>query len=82
MTAVVAIPAGARPVLENVALGRSPWHGWEAGTLPRSAESQDAYEARARVITACRQYGLLTAENLLTDDGRRAVKVMGERGLG
>lgn len=58
-------------VLSNVATGRSPWHGWEGTTAARTPESQEAYTARARAITECRDRGVLTPENLLTDMGRR-----------
>ena len=76
MTAVITVPVGGRTVLEAVAAGRSPWHGWDFGHPARTPEGQEAYEARARVITACREHGLLTAENLLTDAGREALKSM------
>lgn len=76
MTAVITVPLGGRAVLEAVAAGRSPWHGWEAGSPANTPEGQEAYEARARVITACREHGLLTAENLLTERGREAIKSM------
>jgi|GEM_PF-3462611 len=76
MTAVITVPLGGREVLNAVAAGRSPWHGWDHGTAARTAEGQEAYEARARVITACREHGLLTGENLLTELGRDALKSM------
>lgn len=79
MSAVITVPAGGRAVLEAVAAGRSPWHGWDFGHPARTPEGQEAYEARARLITACRDHGLLTGENLLTDLGRDAIKSMGAR---
>ena len=39
--------------------------------MARTPESQEAYEARARAITECRNRGLLTPENCLTDMGRK-----------
>lgn len=79
MSAVLTVPAGARPVLDAVGAGLSPWTGWEEGTAPRTREGQEAYEARARIITECRRHGLLTAENLLTASGREALKIMAAR---
>lgn len=79
MTAVITVPLGGLNVLNAVASGRSPWHGWEAGAPANTPEGQDAYQARARVITACREHGLLTGENLLTERGREAVKSMAAR---
>lgn len=63
---VICLPRDGRAVLDNVAAGRSPWHGWDAGQVARSPEGQAAYLARARAITACRELDLLTPENLLT----------------
>jgi hypothetical protein len=79
MTDVITVPVGARAVLEAVAVGLSPWAGWEQGTKARTPEGQEAYEARARIITACREHGLLTVENLLTERGRQALKSMAAR---
>lgn len=79
MTAVITVPLGGRAVLEAVAAGRSPWHGWEAGAPANTSEGQEAYQARARVITACREHRLLTGENLLTELGREALKSMAAR---
>lgn len=79
MTVVITVPLGGHVVLEAVAAGRSPWHGWELGHAARTPEGQEAYAARARVITACREHGLLTDTNLLTDDGRNAIKSMAVR---
>lgn len=76
MTAVITIPLGGRLVLEAVAAGRSPWHRWDDGAAARTPEGQEAYAARARIITACREHGLLTGENLLTERGRDALKSM------
>jgi hypothetical protein len=64
-------------VLEAVAAGRSPWHGWDKGTAANTYEGQDAYRRRAEVITECRDHGLMTAENLLTDKGRKVLQVVG-----
>ena len=74
---VFTIPAGGRDVLEAVAAGRSPWHGWDKGTAANTYEGQDAYRRRAEVITECRDHGLMTAENLLTDKGRKVLQVVG-----
>lgn len=79
MTAVITVPVGGRIVLEAVAAGRSPWHGWELGHAARTPEGQEAYQARARVITACREHGLLTDANILTEGGRAALKSMAAR---
>lgn len=73
-----AIPFGGRAVLENVAAQRSPWHGWEGGHAARTPEGQDAYQERARAISACRAKGLLTEENQLTDDGHKALAWIAE----
>lgn len=74
MIAPAFMTKGALTVLQNVAAGRSPWHGWDANHPARTSEGQEAYEARARAITACRDSGLLTAENLLTAEGRQVLK--------
>lgn len=76
---VATIPNGGTHVLTNVAQGRSPWHGWENGTVANSGEGADAYGVRARIITKCRERGLLTPENLLTEAGRAAVAAMEAR---
>ena len=66
-------------VLEAVAAGRSPWHGWEKGCPANTVEGQQAYQARASIIVACREHGLLTETNLLTTDGRNAIQAMAVR---
>ena len=71
MAEVTTLPRDGLRVLSAVASGRSPWHGWEGATMARTPESQEAYEARARAITECRNRGLLTPENCLTDMGRK-----------
>lgn len=73
MTAVVFVPLGGLAVLDAVAAGRSPWHGWDAGVFAKTPEGQEAYAVRARLITACRRAGLLTEENVLTAEGRTAL---------
>lgn len=70
---MTALPIGGRAVLSNVAASRSPRHGWEGDTRARTPEGQEAYVARAMAITACRDAGLLTPENLLTEAGKAAV---------
>ncbi len=70
------LPTGGRTVLENIARGLSPWHGWEAGQPARTPEGQAAYADRAHAITACRERGLVTDENLLTETGRAAVRML------
>lgn len=73
-TALVArIPTGGTHVLANVAAGRSPWHGWENGTVACTDEGVEAYSVRSRLITQCRERGLLTPENHLTAAGRSAL---------
>ncbi len=74
------LPIGGRAVLNNVAAGRSPWHGWEGGHAAKTPEGQDAYSARALAIRECRERGLLTAENLLTDAGRAATQTAAAHG--
>lgn len=73
MTSIITVPLGGRVVLEAVAAGLGPWHGWERGTVANSLEGQEAYRARASIITECRKCGLMTAENLLTERGRKVV---------
>lgn len=79
---MIDLPIGGRAVLQNIAQGRSVWHGWEAGHAVRTPEGQEAYARRAAAIQACRDRGLLTTENLLTETGRKAVKAMAEVHLG
>lgn len=75
--ATFAVPQGGAVVLQNIASGRSPWHGWERGALPGTPESSVAYSARRTVIETCRQCGLTTPENTLTDLGRKALAIIG-----
>lgn len=78
---MTAVPIGGRAVLNNVAAQRSPWHGWEGNSAANTSEGQDAYAVRAQAITACRDAGLLTPENLLTPAGTAALRVLeGVRG--
>lgn len=73
---MTALPFGGRAVLTNVAEKRSPWHGWEGNSAANTSEGQEAYAVRAKAITACREAGLLTPENLLTKAGMAGVRVL------
>lgn len=77
---IVTIPHGATAVLLAVKAGLSPWHGWEADSVACSDEGAEAYGVRARLITQCRERGLLTPENFLTEAGREALSAWEGRG--
>ena len=76
------LPIGADAVLFNVAAGRSAWAGWEGAHGARTGEGRDAYAARAAAIRACREAGLLDAQGLMTELGRKTVKSLAEAAHG
>lgn len=62
-----AVPQGGLTLLNHIALGRSPWAGLSEGGLAE----------RRALIFACRDCGLTTPENHLTDLGRDVLKLLG-----
>lgn len=75
MTSVIVVPMGALPVLQAVAEGRGPWHGWDQSLAAKTIAGRGvAHLTRRRVIHGCRDLGLLTDRNILTQRGRDALK--------
>ncbi|MFC5372859.1 hypothetical protein ACFPIF_09865 [Brevundimonas faecalis] len=75
MTAIIVVPMGALAVLQAVAEGRGPWHGWDATQAAKTVAGRGAaHRTRRHVIFGCRDLGLLTDHNILTQRGRDALK--------